>query len=194
MQKGIRVVIVHGWMGTPTRDWLSWLKKELLKKGIEAQVPKMPNTNRPKIEEWNRYLAKIVKSPDSKLFLVGHSVGGRLLLRYLEDIDTKIGGAVIVASWLNKRRKPFKKKSNAKMMAPWLKTPIKWAKIRKHARKFTAIYSDDDRYVPPEAAQVIKNKLSAKVVLLHNKGHIDQNKSPAILKEVVQMIKRSEKG
>lgn len=193
MHKERRVVIVHGWMGTPTRDWLSWLKTELRDDGISVKIPKMPNTNRPKIEEWNKYLAKVVGKPDENLFLIGHSIGGRLLLRYLEEIDAKIGGAIIVASWLDKRVKPFKLKSNAKMMAPWLDTPIDWKSIKRHANQFTAIYSDNDAYVPMSAAQMIRRKLNAKVVVLHNKGHIDQTTSPPILKEIRKMLKNAEK-
>ncbi|MDE1828031.1 MAG: alpha/beta hydrolase [Candidatus Micrarchaeota archaeon] len=188
-----KLVIVHGWMGTPTRDWLAWVKEGLRGEDVEVKIPRMPNTNRPKIEVWNRHLAKVVGKPDENLFMIGHSIGGRLLLRYLEGIDAKIGGAIIVASWLDKRVKPFKLKANAKMMAPWLDTPIDWKAIKRHSNQFTAIYSDNDAYVPMSAAQMIKRKLNAKVIVLHNKGHIDQTTSPPILKEIKRMLKSAEK-
>jgi len=47
-----RVIIVHGWYGYPHEGWFPWLKKVLEDKGYSVEVPEMPDTDHPKIDEW----------------------------------------------------------------------------------------------------------------------------------------------
>jgi len=47
-----RVFIIHGWDGHPSEGWFPWLKTELEKLGFVVQVPEMPDTGEPKINEW----------------------------------------------------------------------------------------------------------------------------------------------
>ena len=35
-----RVVIVHGWGGSPEDNWIPWLRKEMEKGGFEVIVPR----------------------------------------------------------------------------------------------------------------------------------------------------------
>src|SRR3989338_3630464 len=86
----MKVYIIHRWDGSPSLDWYPWLKEELEKKSFEVFVPKMPEPNHP----------KIAKNPDEDTYFVGHSIGCQTILRYLEKINKKVGGAVLVAGWL----------------------------------------------------------------------------------------------
>ena len=95
-----RVFVVHGWGGLPSHGWYPWMKKELEARGLEVRVPEMPNTNVPTIKEWIPFLAKTVKKADKDTYFVGHSIGCQTILRYLQTIDGKIGGVVLVAGWL----------------------------------------------------------------------------------------------
>ncbi|MDE1856113.1 MAG: DUF1749 domain-containing protein, partial [Candidatus Micrarchaeota archaeon] len=162
-----RVFIVHGWMGTPQRDWLPWLKRELQKKGMEVIVPKMPSTNRPDMKAWIKHLNSVIGRANKNTYLIGHSIGGQAILRYLQSLNRgKIGGAIIVASWTNRRKGKFRSSERAKMMSPWLKTPFLWNNIKGRSESFVAIYSTDDPYVPQSAGKELKRKLHAKLVVI----------------------------
>lgn len=97
MKSEKRVFIVHCWDGKPNTRWYPWLKKELEKKGFEAYVPAMPNTQHPRMNAWVNHLKKVVGTPDKNCYFVGHSVGCIAILRYLETTNTKVGGVVMVA-------------------------------------------------------------------------------------------------
>ncbi|MCX6715781.1 MAG: NYN domain-containing protein, partial [Candidatus Taylorbacteria bacterium] len=96
-KKQKRVVIVHRWSGGPNDDWRPWLKNELEKNGCEVFVPEMPDTEAPIIEKWVNCLSKIVGVPDSNTYFIGHSIGCQAILRYLETVNTLVGGAIFVA-------------------------------------------------------------------------------------------------
>ena len=193
MRKQVRVIVVHGWMGTSLNDWMPWLGKELKKRGIRVDVLDMPETRYPEMAKWNAHLSKSIGKPDKNTFLVGHSLGGQAVLRYLGNSKSslKIGGALIVASWINRRKKRFASRANKKLITPWLKTPFEWNKILKHTKNFTAIYSDNDPYVPMSAGKMLKQKLGAKFVLAHNKWHFNSAKYPIILEELLLLIEKS---
>ena len=53
-----KVYMIHGWAGSSEDNWFPWLKENLEGKGVQVEVFDMPNTKRPKIEEWVRFLEK----------------------------------------------------------------------------------------------------------------------------------------
>ena len=168
-----RVFVVHGWEGSPEEGWFPWLKDELTKKGFDVNVLPMPNSEEPKIEEWVSFLAKNVGKADSKTILVGGSIGCQTIWRYLETLadDEKIAGAVLVAPWTKLKPAATEDEESKEIAKPWLETPIDWGKVRNKAGRFIAIFSDNDPYVYLEDGKFFEQKLGAKVIIEHEKGH-----------------------
>jgi len=189
-----RVFIIHGWEGTPEEGWLPWLKQELESRGFIVDVPSMPDTNAPCIESWVSYLAGRVKKADKETYFVGHSIGCQAILRYLETLpaNTKVGGVVMVAPWVNLTTEATPDKESYEIAKPWLKTMIHWGKVLAHTKRFVAIYSDNDPYVPLTDSEVFEHALGAKIIIEKGKGHFSGgegvNKLPVVLKELLKMV------
>ena len=188
-----RVFIIHGWGGQPDLGWMLWLRKELEGRGFEVVAPQMPETDVPKIEKWVPFLEEKVGQADENTYFVGHSIGCQTILRYLERLpeNKKIGGALFVAGWFNLKPETSEDEDDIKAAKPWLETPIDFEKILTHIKKFTAIFSDNDPYVPIEDAELFKQKLGAKTIIEHNKGHFtgDDNiiELPIVLEELLKI-------
>ncbi len=168
-----RVFIVHGWDGSPEEGWFPWLKSELEKKGFVVSVPAMPDTSHPRIEKWVSFLEKSVGKPDKDTYFVGHSIGCQTILRYLEKINAKVGGIVLVAGWLN--LKELETEAEKEIARPWLETPLDLRKIKAVINNIVAIFSDDDPWVPLGDAEIFREKLGAKVIMEKQKGHFGGN-------------------
>jgi len=166
-----RVFIIHSWGGSPNDPLLRWLKLELEKNGFEVTVPKMPNSEKPKIETWLLKLNEIIKEPDKDTILVGHSIGCQTILRYLEKLHPtlRVGGVVFIAPWLT--LSSLESDEEWQIADPWLNTPIRETDVIKHIPKITAIFSDNDPYVPIENIEMFKKKFGAEVIVEHEKGH-----------------------
>lgn len=190
-----RLFIIHGWEGYPEEGWFPWLKKELESHGFQVQVPAMPNPVEPNIDSWVSFLKEQVGTPDYETFFIGHSIGCQTIIRYLESLpqDTKIGGAIFVAGWIHLNSKATEEEGADKIAKPWLETPIQWEKIVLHADKFIAIFSDNDPFVPKEDSKIFKEKLKAKIIIEHNKGHFSGEDNikelPSVLNSLLEMIK-----
>jgi len=192
-----KIILVHGWDGSPEDDWLPWIKTELESKGNTVLAPEMPDTEQPKIDLWVNHLNETIGTPDENTYLVGHSIGCQTILRYLAGLpeDARVGGVLFVAGWVHLTPESFPDEASEQVAQPWLNTPINWEQAKKHTDTFVALFSEDDPYVPISDAEIFKDKLGAKVIIENAQGHysLDTNKdaidNPTALQELLNIIK-----
>lgn len=182
-----RIIIVHGWDGTPNSDWYPWLKKELESRGYSVLVPQMPGAERPKIATWVGHLKKTVGSLDKDTYFVGHSMGCQTIMRYLAaEPNTKVGGILFVAGFFYLEN--LEDEDARRVADPWRKEPIDYDKIEAKTNKIVVINSDNDQWVTVENAELFKRRLKAKAVIEHGLGHFNGKSYPIILKELLKII------
>lgn len=184
-----RVFIVHGYDATPADNWFPWLKKQLEEKGFNVTVPQMPDAGTPTLEKWLSYLQKLVGECDENTFLIGHSLGTITCLKFLESLpeNEKAGGVVLVAG--------FSEDINFAPLHSFTEKPLNYEKIKNSvnpskngASKIIAIHSTDDMAVPYTFGEIIRDKLGAKLITLHNLGHINASNSCFELPEALAAI------
>ena len=132
-----KIIIVHGWGGSPDACWLPWLKEELESRNFKVIIPEMPNTDEPKIEEWVPFLKKYSEKADKDTFFVGGSIGCQTIMRVLEKMPKEIqmGGIVFIAPWFNLIPEPIEEEGGTEIAAPWIKNPIDTNKVLSHTKK-----------------------------------------------------------
>ena len=122
-------------------------------------------------------------------------MGCRTILRYLETLppDAKVGGAVLVAGWIALAPAAMQMPEEQKIVQQWLSTPHDWAAMRAHTANFTAIFSDNDDWVPKENLGAYRDQLNATIVIEHDKGHFSGSDGvrelPVVLDAVLSMAK-----
>ena len=182
-----RVIIVHCWDGYPDYCWYPYVKKELEVNGFEVQVPAFPETGTPQLDKWLPILKETVGIVDENTFLIGHSVGCITILRYLESLTPemgRVGGVVFVAGFTDDLG--FEELKN------FFTTNIDFEKIKRGAKHFVAIHSDDDPYVSLKYGDIFKEKLGANLIIKHAMKHfsgpVDNEDSCTELPDVVEAI------
>lgn len=81
-------------------NWLPWLQKQLCARGILAQTPEMPTPYKPDYKAWSELFERFEINENT--ILVGHSMGGGFLLRWLsEHTEVKVDKVALVAPWLD---------------------------------------------------------------------------------------------
>ena len=94
----LRYVLLHGYTGSPETNFFPWLKSELEKTGSEVIVPKLPNSDDPKV--YNQVEAVLSSVDfDENTVVVGHSLGSIVALKILEKLEKPIHKTVLVASF-----------------------------------------------------------------------------------------------
>ena len=173
-----KIYLIHGWGGDNEGGWFKPLTEKLREQGLEVIAPNMPETINPKIERWVGFLQENIKNIDKDTYFIGHSIGCQAIMRYLEGLDKeiKIGGCIFVAGWFNLTDKTWDEQYTKEIAKPWLNKKINFDKIKKHTEKFLAIFSDDDPVVPLTDANLFKNNLNANIIIIKERGHIEEFK------------------
>ena len=89
-------VILHGYTGRNDKNFIPWLKHELEQRGAKVQAPQLPNTDNPTEVEQVQYVLDNVAF-DENTVLIGHSLGGLVAMRVLEQLPHKIHHLMLVA-------------------------------------------------------------------------------------------------
>ena len=164
------IVIVHGWDGSPTSDWIGWAADALTTKGYGVIAPIMPDTEHPVIEDWVNYLKSVVDRVDEHTYFIGHSIGCQAIMRFLETVDTKVGGAIFIAGWFNLQN--LESREMDELAKPWIETPIDCAKVKANLARSVLVLGDNDPWVPyEETKNDFETRLGSKVITIHGAGH-----------------------
>ena len=96
-----KIYILHGWAYT-TEKWEPFIKK-LNKHNIETVLLKIPGLTSPLNEVWNlenyiEWLRQELAHEKDKVFLLGHSNGGRISLAYALKFPEKIQQLILIDS------------------------------------------------------------------------------------------------
>ena len=164
-----KVLIIHGFEGSPNGGWRPWLMGKLEQEDIYACALAMPKPDAPLCSEWVTeidHALSIQQSANNEVYLVGHSLGVPAILRYLESETAQtVAGAVLVSG-------PSEKTSNEKINS-FLESPFDFSTITSRCEKFTIIQGDTDPNVPMSNAEYLAEKLNAPLTVVKNGGHLN---------------------
>lgn len=186
-----KAYIVHGWGGSPDEAMLKWIRESMQSRGFDAVGIPMPHPDTPTIEDWVDTLSMECKDIDENTYFIGHSVGCQTILRFMETLpeQTKAKQVILIAPWVLLTVENLDETEEEEIARPWMETPIDYEKIKTHVSDITAIFSDNDPFVPLEwNKKLLEEKLNAKTIVLHNKGHFTESDNVISLPEALEEI------
>lgn len=161
-----KVLIFHGFGGAPNGGWRPWLMSELDKEDIWAASFPMPDPDAPILQEWIRTIESCVdEHAEDELYLVGHSLGSTVILRYLESTSRAFAGVVLVSG-------PIEDLGRTEL-APFLDHSFDFKTIKAKAKQFTVIHGDTDDRVPLAHAKILAEALGCVLMIVPNGGHLN---------------------
>ncbi len=198
-----QVVVIHGGDNFDTyKEYIKFLKgfkldsnrfkrigwKENLRKdlgrGFEVILPKMPNPTNARYLEWRIWFGKMVPFLKKDVVLVGHSLGGIFLAKYLAEnkLPKRVRATFLIAA-------PFDDKGCDYSLADFI-IPKSLAKLAKQGGEIFIYQSKDDPLVPFADFGKYKKALpGARAVAFKNKGHFGQERFPELVREIKKLFK-----
>jgi predicted alpha/beta hydrolase family esterase len=162
------ILIVHSagpqGSGEGSSSFVDRLRGEL-GAGYEVLFPTLPNPNEPSYEPWSMALAEILAGTDEPLIVVGHSLGGSVILKHLAESDReeRIAGLVLVAT-------PYWGESDWE--AEWA-LPEGWPDAETELPRIFLFQSRDDEEIPFEHLERYARRLPAATAIpLDGNGHL----------------------
>lgn len=168
-----------------TKGWKSALGERL---GEEYQViaPRMPNSLNAQYPEWKLWFEKILPLLNEEIILVGHSLGGTFLAKYLstEKVAKKIRGIFLVAP-------PYDESGTDREPREYLGDflpPKDLSLLQKQAEEIFLYHSQDDGIVPFSSLSDYKQALpQAKAREFSDRGHFLQEDFPELTQDILSL-------
>ena len=135
--------IIHWTGGNPDENWFKWLKWELENLWIETIVPDFGDDEFPDVEKWKEVFSEYEKDIKEDTLLIGHSLWGAFLLKFLQSFSWKVHLLATVGSpiWI----KPIRFYDGDYAFLNGF--DFEWDKIRNKINNKIVFHSDDDPYV-----------------------------------------------
>ena len=160
------VIICHGYGADPYSNWFPWLKGEL--PGCDVKVPDFGQNEVPDYDLWAAKLKEALNGLNpSETVLIGHSLGGALIPRYLSGY----AGEPFLASFLVAA--PFSNIGWGVLSDFFEKGKLE-ASAKDKMGKITILASDDDPHVPLDHSEKYRELLGGEVIVEHNMEHLWQ--------------------
>jgi len=187
LQEPYKIVLLHGWGGSKEERFFIWLDKELTKLGHQVIRFNQPDTDNPNQAAWLKETGKQVGYVNAKTLLVGFSLGGATILRFLEtlDEDARVGGVFLLGA-------PADPLGYVEL-ADFFKTDFNWGQIKSVCPNFYIYSSDNDEVVPPAHGKILSEKLNAKLKVVKGAWHFNVEELPDVLSDIKNTISQSEK-
>jgi predicted alpha/beta hydrolase family esterase len=200
MDKKHQIIVIHGGDNFDTyQEYLDFLKdyeidfnryksaykgwKENLEgnlgQGYEVILPEMPNAFNAKYVEWELWFNKLVPFFADEVVLVGHSLGGTFLAKYLaENIMPKKIRAVFLIS-------PAHDADDADYSMADFILPEHLDKISEQSNHILIYHSQDDPVVPFKDLSKFKKQLpKATIRIFTDRGHFNQEHLPELAVDI----------
>ena len=198
-----QIIVIHGGDAFDTyREYLSFLKKwkidfdkyqhpkekwrenlgKDLGRNFEVILPRMPNSLNARYFEWKIWFDKFVPHLKPGVVLVGYSLGGIFLVKYLAEkkFPVKIAGTFLVAA-------PFEDHGSdpdGESLVDF-KLPKKLEGFRRQGGQIFIYHSKDDPIVPCSHADQYEKVLGiATKRIFTNRGHFWQGKFPELVRDI----------
>jgi len=193
-----QIIVIHGGTTFPTYgayiDHLSTLDIDLARlhykvdwKGTMANdlgddydvlTPKMPNGTNAKYKEWELWFSNIFTKIHGDVILVGHSLGGAFLLRYLSEniIKNKIKSLFLVAAPIESEEDEYLGEFTM---------PKDITKLIQQTSRIYILHSEDDKVVPYEQSKKLHRAIAgSELITFDNYGHFNKEHFPELIKKI----------
>ena len=160
------------------RGWKETLS-EKLGEGFEVIIPKMPNYANARYLEWKIWFEKLIPFLEDEVTLVGHSLGGIFLAKYLSEnsFPKRVRAILLVAP-------PYDTEGTDDSLVDFtlLRAP---SNLTEQSGKIFLYHSEDDPIVPFSNLRKYEKELpSAKVRILKDRGHFLQEEFPELVEDI----------
>ncbi|MBM3253917.1 MAG: serine hydrolase family protein [Candidatus Omnitrophica bacterium] len=186
--RDFKIIFVHGYTASSKADWYPNIAPKLKKLRVDFSIPDLPGGEHPRAKEWLDTIHREVFKTKKSLVLVGHSLGSRAVLLYLEKYKPKVKLVILIAAFAN--RVANAKRNKGKAYPDFFVHKINTDKIKKLSDKFIVMHSKDDDSIPYKQGKEIAKDLGAKLITYQGRGHFyNPENAPVILNIIRKELK-----
>lgn len=180
-----KIIFIHGYTASHLADWYPSISKDLDALGVDYAIPDLPGGTYPHAQEWLETLHEVISKTEKPVVLVGHSLGTRATLLYLEKYHPKVEKIFLIAAFRNASSIDDAKPERSEKYPDFFIHKINLEEIKPLVEKFIVMHSRDDDSIPYEQGEEIAKDLNTELITYEDRGHFFKpENAPVILEEL----------
>jgi predicted alpha/beta hydrolase family esterase len=178
------IIFIHGYTASHLADWYPNISKKLDELGIDYLIPDLPGGEKPYAREWLKTLHSVVSKITKPIVLVGHSLGTRTALLYLEKYQPKVEKVFLIAAFSNNIENGAR--NDGETYPDFFEHVIDLNKIKPLVGKFIVMHSQDDSSISYEQGVQIAEDLDAELITFDGRDHFSEPDNVRFVLEILR--------
>ncbi|MEY3471314.1 MAG: hypothetical protein RLZZ223_664 [Candidatus Parcubacteria bacterium] len=176
------IIDIPGYNHNSESMWHPDFRKYIIESGNEVVTLNLPGGKYPVFRDWYSIIEQAVAESKNPVTLVGHSLGTRAVLLFLEQTKQTVQNVVLIAPFDNSlTNSSFRNGNYANFFEHLVDIKRVKSKIKGEIK---VIGSKDDANIPYIQAEIIARDLSAELITIPNSGHFLDIKWAKLLSEI----------
>ncbi len=168
-----KIIFIHGYTSSSHKDWYPGIARLLDKKNIDYAIPDLPGGKNPKADKWLERINSEVVNTDKPLILIGHSLGTRAILLYLEKYSKKFEKVILIAPFANRIENSIR--PNGESFPDFFRYKLNVNQIKSKTGNFIVVHAEDDKTIEYLQGKEIAKDLGAKLINTYGNGHFSDS-------------------
>ncbi len=168
---GTTVLFIHGFGANPDLDFYPTLTPLLEHEGIQYMIPALPDSSHPEKNAWLARIKHTYDHIDGPVILVGHSLGTRAALLFLEQFEVKVAATLLIAPFSNSIANADRRHG---VYASFFDHKIDIGVVKLRCPKFVVMHSKDDDAIDFAQGQEIAQDLGAELITYEDRHHFSE--------------------
>jgi predicted alpha/beta hydrolase family esterase len=177
------IIDIPGYNHNSESMWHPDFRKYIIESGNEANTLNLPGGKYPVFIEWYPIIEQSVAQASTQVILVGHSLGTRAVLLFLEQTQHSVQDIVLIAPFDNSLSNASFRNGNYSNFFEHL---VDIDKVKSNIKgSMKVIGSEDDANIPYIQAKNIATDLSADLISIPDSAHFLDIKWAKLLSEKI---------
>ena len=180
-----KIIFVHGYTASSQADWYPAIKPELDRLGVDYSIPDLPGGENPHSADWVEIIKKEVDLSSKPVVLVGHSLGTRAVLLYLDKYQRKVDTVILIAPLSNDIANAERR--GGEDYPDFFEYKIDLQRIKKLANKFVIAHSRDDSSLDYEKHGVsMAKELGVDLITFEGRDHFSDPENAQYVLDILR--------
>jgi len=165
-----KLIFVHGWTSSSGSDWYPALMSILDEVGVDYSIPNLPGYKAPHSKEWLQIIHAEINKTAKPVILIGHSLGTRAVLLYLDQYETNVEQVFLIAPLSNEIKNAERRGGEA--YPDFFEYRINLSKVKKLSKKWLILHSRDDQSLDyEEHGASLSKEMKVELKSFDDEGH-----------------------
>ncbi len=171
-------------MGSSKTAWFPDISAKLKGLDVDYVIPNMPEGVDPVAKDWLNTIDAEVKKTNKPLVFVGHSLGTRAVLLYLEKYKPQTKAVFLVACFSNNLENGHR--HHSEIFEDFFEAPINTQQLKSLVGKFVVLHSKDDSSIPFTQGEEMAKALEAELLTFDDRDHFSAPENAPIILETLR--------